>query len=75
MKKIMLPTILALALVSCNENPKEVSSNLSYPETKKGEVVDTYFDEEVADPYRWLEDDRSEETEEWVKAQNEVTFD
>ncbi|HLW14713.1 MAG TPA: prolyl oligopeptidase family serine peptidase [Flavobacteriaceae bacterium] len=75
MKKIMLPTILALALVSCNEDSKEVSSNLDYPETKKGEVVDTYFGEEVADPYRWLEDDRSEETGKWVKAQNKVTFD
>jgi len=71
----MLPTILALALVSCNEDSKEVSSNLDYPETKKGEVVDTYFGEEVADPYRWLEDDRSEETGKWVKAQNKVTFD
>lgn len=75
MKKIMLPTILALALVACNENSKEVSNNLDYPETRKGEVVDTYFDQEVADPYRWLEDDRSEETGKWVKAQNEVTFD
>lgn len=75
MKKIMLPTILALILVSCNENSKEVSSKLNYPETKKGDVVDTYFGEEVADPYRWLEDDRSEETGEWVKAQNKVTFD
>ncbi|AGM35012.1 prolyl endopeptidase [Idiomarina loihiensis GSL 199] len=47
---------------------------MSYPETRKGDVVDTYFGTEVADPYRWLEDDRSEETENWVKAQNEVTF-
>ncbi|HLS12333.1 MAG TPA: hypothetical protein VK050_09235, partial [Flavobacteriaceae bacterium] len=75
MKKLILPSILALVLVSCNEGSKEVSSKLDYPETKKGDVVDTYFGEEVADPYRWLEDDRSEETGKWVKAQNEVTFD
>lgn len=75
MKKIMLPTILALALVSCNEDSKEVSNKLDYPESKKGEVVDTYFGEDVADPYRWLEDDRSKETGEWVKAENKVTFD
>lgn len=77
MKKLILPSILALVLVSCNEDSKEkeVSSNLDYPETRKGEVVDTYFGEEVADPYRWLEDDRSEETGNWVKAQNKVTFD
>ncbi|WP_442792795.1 prolyl oligopeptidase family serine peptidase [Pseudoalteromonas sp. T1lg24] len=48
---------------------------MTYPETKKGEVVDTYFDTQVADPYRWLEDDMSEETAQWVKTQNKVTFD
>jgi len=48
---------------------------LNYPETKKVDTVTDYFGTEVKDPYRWLEDDRSEETEEWVKAQNDVTFD
>ncbi|WP_374188949.1 prolyl oligopeptidase family serine peptidase [Thalassotalea euphylliae] len=46
----------------------------AYPITRKGEVVDTYFGKDVADPYRWLEDDRSEETGAWVKTQNQVTF-
>jgi prolyl oligopeptidase len=50
-------------------------TTIKYPLTKKGDVVDTYFEKNVADPYRWLEDDRSLETGEWVKAQNEVTFD
>ena len=45
-----------------------------YPETKKGKVVEQYFGTQVADPYRWLEDDLSEETKKWVIAQNEVTF-
>lgn len=48
--------------------------NVIYPITKKGDVVDTYFGTDVADPYRWLEDDRSEETGAWVKTQNELTF-
>jgi prolyl oligopeptidase len=47
---------------------------LPYPDTRKGNVVDTYFGTEVADPYRWLEDDLSLETASWVTAQNEVTF-
>jgi prolyl oligopeptidase len=45
-----------------------------YPPTEKMEQVDAYFDTEVEDPYRWLEDDNSEETAEWVKMQNEITF-
>src|SRR5690606_30485032 len=51
-----------------------VKMPLSYPQTAKGDVVDTYFEQTVADPYRWLENDRSAETEAWVKAQNKVTF-
>ena len=38
----------------------------------EGDVVDNYFESQVADPYRWLEDDLSLETGEWVKSQNEV---
>ena len=48
---------------------------LNYPMTQKGSVVDTYFGSDIADPYRWLEDDRSDETAAWVTEQNKVTFD
>jgi prolyl oligopeptidase len=41
-----------------------------YPETRR-ETVDLYFDAKVADPYRWLEDDRSAETAAWVEAEGE----
>ncbi|MES2598060.1 MAG: prolyl oligopeptidase family serine peptidase [Verrucomicrobiota bacterium] len=48
---------------------------LKYPATRLDDKVsDEYFGTKVADPYRWLEDDNSEETKAWVKAQNEVTF-
>lgn len=49
-------------------------NKIQYPETKKGETIDTYFDTKVNDPYRWLEDDKSAETGAWVKAENEVTY-
>ncbi|MFW1369477.1 prolyl oligopeptidase family serine peptidase [Vibrio parahaemolyticus] len=48
---------------------------MHYPNTRKDSVVDTYFSHDIADPYRWLEDDRSEETAQWVSGQNSVTFD
>jgi prolyl oligopeptidase len=47
---------------------------VTYPITEKKEFVDNYFDTEVKDPYRWLEDDRSQETESWVKAENQTTL-
>ena len=49
-------------------------TSYQYPETRKGDVVDNYYGTEVADPYRWLEDDMSDETAAWVKAQNKVTY-
>ncbi|HEX5704330.1 MAG TPA: prolyl oligopeptidase family serine peptidase [Pyrinomonadaceae bacterium] len=50
------------------------SSPLKYPETKTVTTVDTYFGTEVADPYRWLENNDSPEVAAWVEAQNKVTF-
>ena len=49
------------------------AQQFNYPETKKGNQVDDYFGTKVEDPYRWLEDDRSEDTKAWVVAQNKVT--
>lgn len=46
-----------------------------YPKTKKVDTVDVYFGTKVSDPYRWLEDDNSKETAEWVKQENAVTYD
>ena len=49
------------------------SAQLTYPPTKKVDVSDNYFGTTIADPYRWLEDDNSEETKNWVQQQNVVT--
>jgi prolyl oligopeptidase len=71
MKKLILITALAMAfLCACNQQSRKII----YLETKKIEHTDEYFGVRVEDPYRWLEDDMSEETAEWVKQQNEVTF-
>lgn len=52
----------------------EKSTTMLYPETAKVDTVDEYFGTQVPDPYRWLEDDTSKQTADWVKAQNDVTF-
>ena len=51
------------------------AQTLDYPQTRKTDQSDTYFGVPVADPYRWLEDDNSDETKAWVAAENRVTFD
>src|SRR5436190_5327389 len=50
------------------------SSPITYPPTKKVDIVDYYFGTKVPDPYRWLEEDRSPEVAAWVEAQNKVTY-
>ena len=66
-----------ITLMGCNPKPQpaERYSVKAYPETRKDTVVDDYFGTLVADPYRWLENDTSAETAQWVKEQNEVTYD
>ncbi len=64
-----------LFTVGCAQNSTMKIERLPYPDTRQENVVDNYFGTEVADPYRWLEDDNSDETAAWVKAENEVTFD
>ncbi|MGD9992026.1 MAG: prolyl oligopeptidase family protein [Salinivirgaceae bacterium] len=68
MKKLVFVFLLA-GFMACQPTTKR----LDYPMTKKVDTVDVYFGHEVPDPYRWLEDDNSEETKAWVEAQNLVT--
>lgn len=49
------------------------AQTLTYPQTPKDNTVDNYFGEQVADPYRWLENDTSQQTAKWVEAENAVT--
>lgn len=69
--RTFLILLTGLMLLSCAQK----KGKLIYPKTDKKIVTDTFFGTEVDDPYRWLEDDRSTETEAWVKEENKVTFD
>lgn len=76
MKKLALCLLTFSMIMSCKndqqEEKKEITVN--YPETKKVDTVSNYFGTEIKDPYRWLEDDKSAETGEWVAQQNEATY-
>src|SRR3546814_12548921 len=48
---------------------------LAYPDTARGDTVDTQFGVDVADPYRWLEDDVrvNPNVAAWFAAETQVT--
>jgi prolyl oligopeptidase len=65
------------ALMACSESQHEtVSTAFVYPDSARVDHIDSYHGHDVADPYRWLEDDvrESDAVKSWVDAQNEVTF-
>ena len=70
---VNLTVLISILLIGCSQSEPLEDISITYPKTRMGDVVDTYFGVEVPDPYRWLEDDLSNETADWVKAQNEVT--
>ena len=74
MKVILLSGLAALTLIIGCKPADTKTQKLEYPVTTKSDHVDTYHGIEVPDPYRWLENDTSAATEEWVVAQNKVTF-
>jgi prolyl oligopeptidase len=67
MKRLLITLFWFIPVVLC--------AQLKYPDTKKENIVDDYSGVKVEDPYRWLEDDNSEQTKAWVQEENKVTFD
>ena len=55
------------------EKAPEKTLLMTYPETKKDYTTDNYFGTSIADPYRWLENDTSTETKNWVDEENKIT--
>ena len=64
-----------LFMLSSSVALAQATQSITYPQARKTDQTDNYHGTSVVDPYRWLEDDRSTETAEWVKAENNVTFD
>ena len=72
MSRLLYFVFGSLLLVACQSPKPEITQN--YPETRQDtSIVDVYFGTRVADPYRWLENDSSHETADWVKRQNAFT--
>ena len=76
MKNLFLYSASAALLVACGgeSNSEDKVETFNYPETVQKKDSTVYFGTTVHNPYRWLEDDRSQETENWVVRQNEFTF-
>ena len=79
MSRLSIFVPLAALIASCGHNTQEETTTviipMEYPETRKDtSVKDVYHSVEVSDPYRWLENDTSKETEEWVAKENQLTF-
>lgn len=70
----MIRTTITLLTLSISAS-SIMAQNITYPETERRDSASTYFGTKVEDPYRWLEDDLSDETADWVEKQNSVTFD
>jgi prolyl oligopeptidase len=72
---LALPAALSAEDMDEPMNRAADPANLQYPATERVPVVETQFGEQVADPYRWLENDVREDPRVagWVEAQNKVT--
>ena len=64
-------TICFMMTTACMQNNQK--NQIQYPKAKKTDTTDVYFGQAVSDPYRWLEDDNSDETAEWVTEENTIT--
>ena len=69
MKRLSI-TFIVFIMIGCQNNVQQIK----YPDTRESDHTDVYHGVSVADPYRWLEDDMSDETADWVKSQNKITF-
>ena len=74
----LIPMLVLVASCGPTEHSMNAHQNLSsgaqtHPMTRRGDHIDTYFTTDVPDPYRWLEDDLSDDTSAWISEQNAST--
>ncbi|NOR87191.1 MAG: prolyl oligopeptidase family serine peptidase [Bacteroidales bacterium] len=69
---LLIIAVVFLGFIACNQKHEK---KINYPVTAKVDTVDVYHGVEVADPYRWLEDDKSDSTKAWVLKEQKVTND
>src|SRR5262249_57179983 len=75
MKKTLITSLtVALFALVVAQFATTAQQPIQYPNTRKVDHVDTYHGTAVADPYRWLEDDKCGESAKWVGEENKVTF-
>lgn len=80
MKNLFFGMLIVAVAYSCQQSgsagdgSNDYLMSVDYPQTKKVEHTDAYHGQEVEDPYHWLENDTASDVEEWVEAQNEVSF-
>ncbi len=79
MKRTIFIALAGNIIIACNPSPKDINFKpiiVKYPETQKDtNIKEIFFGTTIQDPYRWLENDTAKNTQAWVKAENEVTFD
>ena len=70
---LLLASVFIISENAFSQHSNTIPEQMPYPKTKKTDVNDAYFGTTVTDPYRWLEDDRAEDTKAWVTEENKVT--
>jgi prolyl oligopeptidase len=69
----MAATLILVSVGSGCGRKQTVDTNwIEYPAAKRGDWADVYYGVEVPDPYRWLEDEKSEESQAWLAAQDAI---
>jgi prolyl oligopeptidase len=73
--RTLLSFVLITFTLACGRGSDETidTSWIDYPVAERGDELDEYHGVEVADPYRWLEDERTDASQAWIARQDDIT--